>query len=120
MEGKAGFRLVLGPPPALEDAFLAAVAAIRGREPLAPVDVLVGGVLQRPYLQRRIAETAPGLLNVRFSTVGEWSRWWWEHPDDFGLIDGLVYPSAHNSEAEVVLYERARAALSLPRGTTRP
>lgn len=66
-----GFRLVLAPPAPLEDAFLDAVAAVRGRAPLAPVDVLVGGVLQRPYMQRRIAETSPGLVNVRFSTLGE-------------------------------------------------
>ncbi len=66
-----GFRLVLGPPAGLEEAFLAAVATVRERAPLAPLDVLVGGVLQRPYLQRRIADTSPGLLNVRFSTLGE-------------------------------------------------
>jgi RecB family exonuclease len=70
-ELSSGFRLVMGRPAALEDAFLAAVAAIRDRSPLAPVDVLVGGILQRPYLQRRVAETSPGLLNVRFSTAGE-------------------------------------------------
>src|SRR5581483_7209487 len=66
-----GFRLVLGPSAALEEAFLAAVAMVRKRSPLAPLDVLVGGVLQRPYLQRRIADTSSGLLNVRFSTLGE-------------------------------------------------
>lgn len=71
MDVSSGFRLVLGPPAALEDAFLAAVAAARERAPLAPVDVLVGGVLQRPYLQRLIADTSPGLLSVRFSTLGE-------------------------------------------------
>ena len=70
-EVRTGFQLVLGPPSALEDELLATVASIRGRSPLAPVDVLVGGVLQRPYLQRRIADTSPGLLNVRFTTLGE-------------------------------------------------
>jgi ATP-dependent helicase/nuclease subunit B len=71
IEASGGFQLVLGPPAALEEAFLAAVAAIRERWPLVPVDVLVGTVLQRPYLQRRLADTAPGLVNVRFSTLGE-------------------------------------------------
>jgi ATP-dependent helicase/nuclease subunit B len=71
LEMTAGFRLVLGSPAALEDAFLDAVAAIRSGSPLAPLDVLVGGVLQRPYLQRRIADTSSGLLNVRFATLGE-------------------------------------------------
>src|SRR6476619_4842167 len=67
----AGFRLVLGSPAAVEDAFLAAIAAARVRSPLAPVDVVVGGVLQRPYLQRLVADSSTGLVNVRFSTLGE-------------------------------------------------
>ena len=46
-------RLVVGPPAALEDALLGEIAAVRASSMLAPVDVLVGGVLQRPYLQRR-------------------------------------------------------------------
>lgn len=66
-----GLRLLLGAPAALEDALLAEVAGQRARDPLAPVDVLVGGILQRPYLQRRIADTSPGLVNVRLSTLGE-------------------------------------------------
>ena len=59
----------------MEDAFLQQIAALRGVDPLAPVDVLVGGVLQRPYLQRLIAETSPGSLNVRFHTLGEFGVW---------------------------------------------
>jgi hypothetical protein len=64
-------RLVTGAPGAIEAAFLHEVAAIRATDPLAPVDVLVGGVLLRPYLQRLIAETSPGMINVRFQTLGE-------------------------------------------------
>ena len=71
VEMPSGFRLVLGPPAAVEDAFLGAIAAARARSLLAPIDVLVGGVLLRPYLQRLVADTSPGLLNVRFSTLGE-------------------------------------------------
>lgn len=67
----AGFRLVSGQPGALETGFLDEVARVRASHALAPIDVLVGGVLLRPYLQRRIADTAAGLINVRFSTLGE-------------------------------------------------
>jgi RecB family exonuclease len=67
----AGIRLVLSAPAALERAFLDRVAAARHRSRLAPVEVVVGGVLQRPYLQRLIADNSLGLLNVRFSTLGE-------------------------------------------------
>ena len=58
-------------PDELEMAFLGSVEAARRRDPLSPVDVLVGGVLLRPYLQRLIAEQNAGMLNVRFTTLGE-------------------------------------------------
>lgn len=67
----SGFQMVLGPPAALEDAFMAKLATIREQWPLTPMDVLVGGVLLRPYLQRRAADVAGAVLNVRFSTLGE-------------------------------------------------
>jgi hypothetical protein len=49
-----------------------------------------------------------------------WSRWWWENPAIVGEIDGIYYPSAHNGEPAVALYERARAALELPAGQKAP
>ena len=70
-ETSTRLHVVHADPGALEDAFLARLATLRSESPLEPIDVLVGGVLQRPYLQRLIAETSPGLLNIRFSTLGE-------------------------------------------------
>ena len=67
----SGFELITGRLPDLESAFLDRVASIRRGDPFSPIDVVVGGVLQRPYLQRLIADTSQGLLNVRFSTLGE-------------------------------------------------
>jgi len=49
-----------------------------------------------------------------------WSRYWYEHPETFGTLDGLYYPSAHNGQPAVALYERARPALTLPRGHEAP
>jgi ATP-dependent helicase/nuclease subunit B len=66
-----GLRVVRGSPVAIEDALIAHVARIRAREPLAPVDVLVGGVLMAPYLKRRLATGDCGLINVRLATLGE-------------------------------------------------
>lgn len=66
-----GFGLVTGRLPDLEAAFLEQVAAIRRGDPFSPIDVIVGGVLQRPYLQRLIADSSSGLLNIRVSTLGE-------------------------------------------------
>jgi hypothetical protein len=41
-----------------------------------------------------------------------WSRYFYENPDIYGFIDGLVYGSAHNDEQCFVLYERAVSALN--------
>jgi RES domain len=50
----------------------------------------------------------------------QWSRYFWEHPEIYGEIDGLFYHSAHNGEPAVALYERARDGLKLPRGQDAP
>jgi hypothetical protein len=43
-----------------------------------------------------------------------WSRYFWEHPEIYGELDGLFYPSAHNGEPAVALYERGRAGIEVP------
>lgn len=45
-----------------------------------------------------------------------WSRYFWEHPEIYGELDGLVYLSAHNGELAIALYERSRGGVELPRG----
>ena len=40
-----------------------------------------------------------------------WARWFYEHPDDFGRIDGVAYYNAHNYDPAYVLFERAEGAL---------
>lgn len=64
-------EIALGDPAAIEREFLRAVASARAADPLAPIEVLVGGILQRPYLERLIADTGPGAINVRIGTLGE-------------------------------------------------
>src|SRR6059058_1483310 len=49
-----------------------------------------------------------------------WSRYFWEHPEIYGELDGLLYPSAHNGEPAVVLYERGRAGIEVPPGRDAP
>ncbi len=41
-----------------------------------------------------------------------WSRYFYEHPDIYGNIDGLIYANAHNDEDSIALYERAGSAVS--------
>jgi hypothetical protein len=40
-----------------------------------------------------------------------WSRYFYEHPDSYTSIDGILYANAHNSGDAVALYERAAGAL---------
>src|SRR2546423_15663071 len=74
-----GLRLVTGSPDALEQALATGVAAARADDPLAPVGVLLGGTLQRPYLQRRLAALNDGIVNVRFVMASELAMELGEH-----------------------------------------
>jgi hypothetical protein len=49
-----------------------------------------------------------------------WSRYFWEHPEIYGELDGLFYLSAHNGQQAVALYERGRDALEVPRSHDAP
>src|SRR6478752_882618 len=66
-------RLVTGSPPTLETALARQVEEAQREDPLAPVGVLIGGTLQRPYLQRRLAELNDGIVNVRFLMPSEFA-----------------------------------------------
>jgi hypothetical protein len=44
----------------------------------------------------------------------EWSRYFYERTDLYGLIDGISYFNAHNDEEAFALYERSRSALVCP------
>lgn len=66
-----GLKLTTGTPPALEEALARGVRDAQADDPLSPVGVLLGGTLQRPYLQRRLAELNDGIANVRFLMPSE-------------------------------------------------
>jgi ATP-dependent helicase/nuclease subunit B len=68
-----GLRVTTGSPPALEAALAREVAAAQEDDPLTPIGVLLGGTLQRPYLQRRLAELNDGIVNVRFMMPSEFA-----------------------------------------------
>jgi hypothetical protein len=64
-------RLFTGSRHALEAHLATEISAQRALDPLAPLPILVGGTLLRPYLRRRLAELTGGHLNVQLMTVGE-------------------------------------------------
>ena len=66
-----GLRLITDRPARLEHALARDVKAAQADDPLAPVAVLLGGTLQRPYLQRRLAERNGGIVNVHFLMPSE-------------------------------------------------
>ncbi len=69
--GTSGIRVVCAPPMASEAALADEVTRLRASAPLGPLTVLVGGVLLRPYLGRRLAAMGVSTLNTHFQTVGE-------------------------------------------------
>ena len=66
-----GIRVITGPPVALREAVADRVAELRREDPLAPISVLVGTSLQRPYLQRWLAAQLGGHANVRILMPGD-------------------------------------------------
>src|SRR3954469_22937830 len=64
-------NLLTGSRHALERRLADEVEGQRTRDPLAPLPIVVGGTLMRPYLRRRLAVLIGGHLNVRMMTVGE-------------------------------------------------
>lgn len=43
-----------------------------------------------------------------------WSRYFYEHAEQYGEIDGIIYENAHNSDTAIALYERAESKLGFP------
>lgn len=41
-----------------------------------------------------------------------WSRYFYENPELYGLVDGIIFNNAHNQEEAIALYERATPQLS--------
>ena len=67
----SGLRLIEAAPTALEEALAHEITAAKADDPLAPVGVLIGGTLLRPYLGRRLADLCNGIVNVHFLTPSD-------------------------------------------------
>lgn len=66
-------RVICGRPPALREALAERVAELRREDPLAPIWLLVGASLQRPFLDRWLASELGGHANVRTLMPGDLS-----------------------------------------------
>ena len=58
---------------------------------------------------RRVAVMA---VDGRRKLTQAWSRYFYENPDLYGNIDGLIFKNAHDGQAAIALYERAIPQLS--------
>lgn len=60
------------------------------------------------------AGTVAAILAVAQRSVSQaWGRYFYEHPQLYQEIDGLIFNSAHNGEEAIALYERAKPQLTL-------
>jgi hypothetical protein len=71
---KTAHRLVVGAFPALEPEFVASVRALKERDPLRRVEVLVGSNLLAVYLRRHVADSLGAVANLRFLTFLDLAR----------------------------------------------
>ena len=56
--------------------------------------------------------TASMAVDGRRKLTQAWSRYFYENPNLYGEIDGLIFNNAHNGEEAIALYERAVKQLS--------
>jgi hypothetical protein len=59
------------------------------------------------------AGTTAALAKIPTRVVTQaWARWFYDHPQDYALVDGILSSGAHNDEACVTLFERCQADVS--------
>ena len=63
--------VITGGPAALRDQLADRVRELRATDPLAPITVLVGASLQRPFLQRWLAQRLGAHANIRILMPGD-------------------------------------------------
>lgn len=49
--------------------------------------------------------------NADYQPSQAWSRYFYDHPELYSMVDGLVYGNAHNGDNALALYERAAHTL---------
>src|SRR5689334_6273328 len=66
-----GLNVITGRPAALRAMMATWVAELRREDPLAPILLLVGASLQRPYIERWLAAKLGGHANVQVMMPGD-------------------------------------------------
>lgn len=58
-----------------------------------------------------VGSVAAMAIDGRRKLTQAWSRYFCDHPDLYGNIDGLIFNNAHNQDEAIALYERATPQL---------
>jgi hypothetical protein len=66
------------------------------------------------------AGTVVAVATADHALSQQWSRYFYDNPDTYGQIDGLVYANAHNGADAIAIYERAQDAFVFPPDRDRP
>lgn len=66
------------------------------------------------------AGTVAAIAKCEHTLSQPWARFFYEQPDFYELCDGLLYSNAHNDEPAIMLYERAREALTFHHRKMKP
>src|SRR5271165_6792830 len=103
----SALSLITGPPSALDAALAEEIRTHKADKPLAPITVLVGGSLLRPFLRARLAALLDGHINVRIVTPAELAL----RLGEPALIAGERSPITPLADRAIV-QEIARAATS--------
>ena len=75
------------------------------RRPLRLLDLRGSGAMR--------AGSVAALAKIADRSLSQaWARYFYDHPDIYGLVDGLMYLNAHNDEEALALFERATDALT--------
>lgn len=89
------------------------VALVRLRHSLRLLDLRKEGAMRAGTVHAVCATPDRALAQA-------WARYFYDQAVVYGDIDGILYPSAHNEEACVALFERAAPALVSPPSGTLP
>jgi RES domain len=59
------------------------------------------------------AGTVAALSSITERDISQaWGKYFYENPQLYGMVDGLIFSGAHNGEDAIVLYERAKVKLT--------
>ncbi len=84
---------------------------LRVANPLVERDLLLLELRGRAAMR---AGTVVAVSTADHALSQQWSLYFYDNPDTYGQIDGLIYANAHNGADAITLYERAEQALACP------